>query len=81
LALRHAWHGVRNSVLVMKTITWTTTDLTANEIETLLGKDHVAWIKRLERPADYCESRAYGWWQANERESYAAYRSLARLVA
>ena len=44
-----------------------------------LGADHVAWLRSDgdERAAVHAEGRAAGAWDANNVESYAAYRVLA----
>ncbi len=67
----------------MKPITWRTDDLSIGRVETILGKDFVAaFFAADDRESAIGRSvgRAYGAWQANERESYAAFRSLARLL-
>ncbi len=61
-------------------ITWTTTDLTRAQVEDLLGSDCVARVEAQPHAVVICGSRAHGAWQANERESYAAWRSLAVLL-
>lgn len=63
-------------------ITWNTTDLPKDRIEGILGKDIVHKILALPKAQGvaHATSRAKGNWDANERESYAAYRSLAKLI-
>ncbi len=64
-------------------ITWTTTDLSRARIAGILGSAWVAGIEAKGREAAivFCSGRARGAWDANERESHAAYRSLAALLA
>ena len=64
-------------------ITWRTDDLTIGSVETILGRDHVAKFfedRSRKRAINAAVARARGAWDANDRERYAAYRSLARLL-
>lgn len=61
-------------------ITWTTTDLSMDYIRSRFGAKHIASIvdgETNEDAARVCESKAVGYWTANEPEHYAMYRSLA----
>lgn len=64
----------------MSEITWRTTDLSLARIERILGRDYVEGILRLSPSAALAraQTRAAGAWDANDRERYAAYRSLER---
>jgi len=63
-------------------ITWNTTDLSPETIDRILGVGTVASARAMGTAiaVRHCECRAAGWWDANEREYYAAWRSLARIV-
>lgn len=67
----------------MNDITWQTTDLDLARIKGILGADYVDRLLRLvpSYVASHARCRATGAWMANEREHYAAYRSLARIVS
>lgn len=52
--------------------------LSMPEIRSILGAGCIEAIKRKPFPAGHCQGRARGMWDANEREMYAAYRSLAK---
>ena len=62
-------------------ITWTTDDLGIDRINGILGASFVARLLAEHNAAAFCSGRAYGAWQANEREYHAAYRSLAKIAA
>jgi len=62
------------------TITWTTTNLTAQQIDCILGAGTVARVKAMPNAAGHCAGRAAGAWDANECEHFAAYRSLSKVV-
>jgi hypothetical protein len=69
--------------LTQSPITWRTDDLSIGRVENILGRDWVAGFfddKDRERAIGHAISRARGAWDANEREHYAAYQSLARLL-
>lgn len=55
-------------------------NLTAELVIGTLGADHVAWILSLDDSVAYSDSRADGWWQANDPARHNAYASLARLI-
>ncbi len=57
-------------------ISWQTNDLSRERCESILGKDHVLMIEKMATPSIYCEGRAMGMWDANEKEYHAAYQSL-----
>lgn len=59
----------------MKEITWQTTNLSQEEIESILGKDYVKTLSYIN-----CITKAAGCWNANMREHYAAYNSLAKIL-
>jgi len=63
-------------------ITWQTTDLPLERIQRFFGKEWVDDILSMDkaRAFGFCASRAAGAWNANERETYAMYRSLAHIV-
>jgi len=61
----------------MKTITWTTTDLTRTEIESILGADCISKIEGRPSPVGSARVGAVAAWDANDRELHAAYASLA----
>lgn len=64
-------------------ITWRTDDLSIGRVETILGRNHVADFfedRSRKRAINAAVARARGAWDANDRERYAAYRSLARLL-
>ncbi len=69
----------------MKKITWSTQDLTLDEIGEVLGPEwvRVAFLQQDDLHIAHARAvcRAYGAWDANEREHYAAYRSLANLLS
>lgn len=62
-------------------IAWTTDDLSIERARAILGAEWVARFEAMEPAvaAVACESRALGAWTANDRESHAAYKSLARI--
>jgi hypothetical protein len=53
--------------------------LTMTDVIRLLGADHVEWLKAQSSPSSTAKSRADGAWQANDRQSFAAYTSFAEL--
>lgn len=61
-------------------ITWTTTDLTTEQIDEILGKGTVKKISGWANGSGFCAGRAASAWDANEREFFAAYRSLGALL-
>jgi hypothetical protein len=63
-----------------RTITWNTEDLTLSQIKEILGEEHVSWILTKKDAIAHARCRAMGWWYANDRERYAAYRSLIAAV-
>jgi hypothetical protein len=68
--------------LATQKITWRTEDLSIGRVESILGSALVASFFKGPRAASITKavSLAHGAWSANERERYAAYRSLARLL-
>lgn len=56
---------------------WNDTDLSLEGVTRMLGAGHVEWVRNQAHPVGVCESRAAGAWQANDAESFCAYRSLA----
>ena len=61
-------------------ITWTTTDLSRARIDHILGADFVADFIARPGAKGAAQCRARGAWEANERETHATYRSLAKLL-
>lgn len=61
-------------------ITWNTTDISMERIEARFGNDFVAGV--LANPIRFivCRNRATGAWDANDREGYAFWRSLAERI-
>lgn len=57
---------------------WHRSDLAREAIARMLGQAHLEFV--LNRGAGYCDGRAAGAWQANDKETYCAYRSLAALI-
>ena len=57
--------------------------LTREQIARILGAEWIAMVEALPRAhaLAFCASRASGAWDANDRESHAAYRSLSILLA
>jgi hypothetical protein len=53
--------------------------LTMADVIRLLGADHVEWLKAQSSPSSTAKSRADGAWQANDRQSFAAYTRFAEL--
>jgi hypothetical protein len=49
-------------------------------VERRIGADQVANILAMPNPKAHAESRAAGWWDANEPELFEAYTSLARMI-
>lgn len=66
----------------MPEITWQTSDLSLEACAYLLGTTVDDLREVVSRPnfALRAEARAAGWWDANDREQYAAWRSLAKLA-
>lgn len=62
-------------------IEWDTTDLPMERCERILGAEYVRDIIAGGHAALVFESRANGAWYANDRERYAALRSLVKLVS
>lgn len=61
-------------------ITWRTDDITMADIRRHWGDEFVDGILALHHADEHCRSRAVGQWDANQREAYAFYRSLARHI-
>lgn len=57
-------------------ITWNTTSLTAEQIDSIIGAGTTERVVAMPNAAGHCMGRASGAWMANERDSYAAWRSL-----
>jgi hypothetical protein len=49
-------------------------------VTSILGADHVAEVLGRDNAAGYAESRAAGWWDANDPDHHNAYASLARMI-
>lgn len=68
--------------LCVATIEWTTDDLPRETVECILGartvRDYFAMDRKV--AVGRALSRRAGWWDANEREAYAAYSSLVTLL-
>lgn len=86
-AWRNSPEGVNNAKqnpvkLAAVEITWRTENLNIGRVEGILGSDIVAAFFKGPRDAAITKAvcKANGAWDANNRELYAAYRSLARLL-
>lgn len=53
--------------------------LTFEDIKRLFSSQHIAWLESQPNPVATAQGRAAGAWQANERESFAAYTRFAEL--
>lgn len=63
-------------------ITWRTDSMAPDLIDAIIGSGTVAAFLRLAPNEALClaSGRAAGYWDANERELHAAYRSIERIL-
>lgn len=63
----------------MSDITWTTEDVSIDVIRAHLGESLLKGILMHHQAVSICLGRAAYAWDANDRETYAVYRTLARI--
>lgn len=81
LAERAAGPNVETTWFSTERLTWKTDDLSAEQVDYILGAGTVAKVATMTNGVGHAAARARGAWDANEREAHAAWRSLENLLS
>lgn len=81
LAERAAAPNVETPWFSTERLTWKTDDLSAEQVDYILGAGTVAKVATMQNGVGHAAARARGAWDANEREAHAAWRSLENLLS